>query len=329
MADQTASPAPIIELLGAFRAAKFLMAATELGVFEALSDAPANGEVLAKRLGLTRRATRICADALVAVGLLDRDGDTYRNTAATATYLTGTTPRDLRPFVRFTERFSYPAWTNLTGALRDGPARQIIDLDPESQRIFSDGVEALNAEPAAALAGTGHVATCHRLLDLGGGTGSWSITAARAHPHLTATVVDLPQVVAIARQRIADQDLSGRIDVLAGDIRTADLPAGHDCCLLANVVHCFSPEDNQLLLARARRAVAPGARLLLADYWTDPTHTEPVVAALMAGEFAVSSAHGDVYSLAEGQDWLTRTGWRFVAHERLSGAKSIIVAAAA
>jgi SAM-dependent methyltransferase len=326
--DGVVSPAPIVDLLSGFRAAKFLMAASELGVFEALASAQASIDVLAKRIGLTRRAARICADAMVAVGLIERDGDTYRNSAVAAAYLTGATAVDLRPFIRFSDRFSYPAWTDLARALRHGPARQIAALDPELQTIFSEGVEALNADAAAALAATGDFGDCQRMLDIGGGTGSWSIAVVGARPHMTATVVELPQVAAIARERIAERGLAGRIDVVGDDILTADLPAGHDCALLANVVHVFSPEDNQRLLASVRRVVRPGARLLLADYWTDPTHTEPPIAALMAGEFALNSADGDVYSLAEGREWLAATGWRFVTHDQLAGAKSAIVAEA-
>ncbi|GIG58963.1 hydroxyindole O-methyltransferase [Longispora fulva] len=322
------SSAPILDLVNGFRAARFLMAATELGLFEALADSPATIDELAARTHLTRRAARICADAMVAVALLDRDGDIYANSAAAAAYLAGTSPADLRPFLRFSGQISYPAWINLVDALRHGPTSQITDLDPGRQKVFSEGVEALNAGTAAALADTVDFGAHHRLLDIGGGTGSWSIAVARTSPHLTATVFELPQVVDLARQRIAEQGLTERIDVVAGDVRTADLPTGHDCCLLANVIHCFSPEDNRRLLAAARRAVLPGARLLLADYWTDPTHTEPVVAALMAGEYAVNIADGDVYSLAEGREWLTDTGWRFVAHEQLAGAKSVIIAEA-
>jgi ubiquinone/menaquinone biosynthesis C-methylase UbiE len=327
---QAVSPAPIIELVSGFRAAKFVMAASELGLFEALCEAPATIDVLATRVGLTRRAARICADAMVAVGLLDRHGDTYRNSALAATYLAGATPEDLRPFIRFSDASSYPAWTNLADALRHGPSvKQITDLTPELQKVFSEGVEALNAGPAATLAETADFTGCHRLLDVGGGTGSWSIAIARAHPHMTATVFELPQVADLARQRIAEQGLAGRIETVSGDVLTAELPAGHDCSLLANVFHCFSPEDNQRLLAKVRRAVRPGARLFLADYWTNPTHTEPVLAALMAGEYAVNIEDGDVYSLAEAREWLAATGWRFIACEQIDGPKSVVVAEAA
>ncbi|RKT53772.1 methyltransferase [Saccharothrix australiensis] len=326
--DRAVSPAAIIELVSGFRAAKFLMAATEIGVFEALADAPADLAGLAARTGLTRRAARICADAMVAIGLLVRDGDAYRNSDVAATYLTGSTDVDLRPFIRFSDRISYPAWDGLAHALRHGPRDQITDLDPERQRSFSEGVEALNAGPAAALAARADFTASRRLLDVGGGTGSWSIAVARSHPHLSATVFELPQVVGLARERIAARGLAGRIGVVPGDVLADELPTGHDCCLLANVVHCFSAEDNRRLLAKARRAVEPGARLLLVDYWTDPTHTRPVIAALMAGEFAVNIEHGDVYSSAEARAWLADTGWRFTAQDPIDGAKSVIVAEA-
>ena len=328
VAVETVSSAAIVDLISGFRAAKFLMAATELGLFEALADAPGTVEELAARTSLSRRTARICADAMVAVGMLVREGDIYRNSAPAATYLAGATSVDLRPFVRYSDRMSYPAWTNLATALRYGPAAQITGLDSEMQKLFSEGVEALNAGQAAALAANVDFGASHRLLDIGGGTGSWSIAVVRSHPHMTATVFELPQVGSITRERIAEQGLSGQIGVADGDVLRAELPVGHDCCLLANVIHCFSPEENQRLLVKARRAVDPGARLLLADYWTDPTHTEPVIAALMAGEFAVNIEHGDVYSLAEAQEWLVGAGWRFVGHEQLADAKSVIVAEA-
>ncbi|MGI9032366.1 MAG: methyltransferase family protein [Acidimicrobiales bacterium] len=66
----------------------------------------------------------------------------------------------------------------------------------------------------------------------------------------------------------------------------------------------------------------------LADFWTDPTHTEPLHAALMAGEFAVHMRHGDVYSVEEVRGWLAETGWRFDRHAGLAGPQSVVVAEA-
>jgi len=133
-------------------------------------------------------------------------------------------------------------------------------------------------------------------------------------------------VADLARARIDAAGLTERIDVVVGDATVGELPPGFDVFLLANLVHYWSPERNRDVLARIRRAAAPGARLLLADFWTDPTHTQPVHAALMAGEMAVHIPDGDIYSADEATSWLETTGWRFLNHRPLAGPQSLIVA---
>lgn len=323
------SPEPIMRLASGFMAAKHLFAANELGVFEALGESPATLDALAARTGLTRRAARISADAMVAVGLLEREGDTYRNGEVAATYLAGRTPADLRPFLRFWDKISYPAWMGLADALGSGPAREVFDLDDESQQIVSAGIEAVLAGPARALPEKFDFAPHRRLLlDIGGGTGSWAIAVAQRHPHLEATVVDLPVVVPMARRRIADAGLTSRVRAEVGDVMTGDLPKGYDVFLVANLVHYWTPGDNLALLERVRSAAEPGSRLLLADFWTNATHTEPLFAALMAGEFAAHLRDGDVYSVDEVRDWLQATGWRFIEASPLVGPQSLILAEA-
>ena len=324
--DVPPTPEPIMRLAAGFMAAKHLFAANELGVFEALADSPATLDALAARIGLTPRAARISADAMVALGLLERRGDIYENSPAAAHFLAGITPADLRPLLRFWDSISYPTWQGLAEALGSGPSREVFDLDDAQQEIVSAGIEAVLAGPAHALAAAVDFSAHRSLLDVGGGTGSWSIAAVRRHPSLQATVLDLPVTADIARRRIADAGLTDRIRVHAGDAMVDPLPTGHDVFLVANLVHYWSPKDNHALLGRVRDAAGPDGRLLLADFWTDPTHTVPLHAALMAGEFAVHLRDGDVYSVDEVRAWLPDAGWRFVEHRPLTGPQSLIVA---
>jgi hypothetical protein len=323
------SPEPIMRVAAGFMAAKHLFAASELGLFESLADAPATLDAVAARTGLTRRAARISADAMVGLGLLERTGDLYRNSEVAACFLTGRTPADLRPLLRFWDQISYPTWEDLAQALGSGPPREVFELDDDQQEIVSAGIEAVLAGPAAALAEAVGFASHDRLLDVGGGTGSWSIAVARRHGDLRATVLDLPTVVEMAKGRIADAGLGDRIEAVSLDVMADPLPGGHDVFLVANLLHYWSPEDNVALLRRIRGAADAGARLLLADFWTDPTHTQPLHAALMAGEFAVHVRDGDVYSVEEVRAWLSRAGWTFVSHTPLVGPQSLIVADAA
>jgi len=323
----TPTPALIMQIAHGFMASKHLFAASELRLFEALGEGPVDLDGLAARTGLNRRATRISADAMVAVGLLDKDGDRYANTPEAAVFLSGATPADLRPLLRFWDRLSYPAWAELAGALGRGrPLQQIFDLDDELIPIMSAGIEAATSGACRALPAAARLRLGSRLLDIGGGTGSWAITLAATDPALTATVLELADVAPIAESHIHASGLSDRVDVRVGDVRDGELPAGYDAFLLANVVHYFTPETNRSILRRIRAAAPAGAQLLLADFWTDPTHTQPLPAALMAGEFAVHLNDGDVYSVEEATAWLSDTGWRLTKHTPLAGPISLVAA---
>ncbi|MEJ7796713.1 MAG: methyltransferase [Nocardioides sp.] len=226
-------------------------------------------------------------------------------------------------------RWSPPtSWARPDGGGRGlpPPPSEIFDLDEGLQEIASAGIEAVLAGPARALPQV-HDFTAHsRLLDIGGGTGSWAIAIAQQNPHLQATIFELPAVVGFANERIAAAGLQARVDAVVGDAMSGSLPEGYDVLLAANLLHYWSPDQVQAFLQRARASVAAGTTLLLADFWTDPTHTQPVHAALMAGEFAVHLEHGDVYSVEVIQASLTGAGWTFREHASLAGPQSVIVA---
>ncbi len=324
MAD--VSPEPIFQVASGFMAAKHLFVANEVGLFEQLADGPATLEELAERTGISRRRLRILADAMVVLGFVERHGDSYQNAPIAATFLTGRTPADLRPFLRFWDLLSYPTWTKLEDAVRTGQAQSTLHLPEEAQRIFSEGVEAIQAAPAQALPSTYDFSRHRRILDLGGGTGSWLSAILRQHSGLEGTLFELPAAAAIARGHLAGDPATQQVKVVEGDFFKDPIPAGHDVVLIANVVHLISPERILELLRRTRRDVPDGARLLLVDFWTDATHTEPTFAALIAGEFLVITGEGDVYSEEEAHRWLQQTGWRALEHEPLAGPVSVIVA---
>jgi O-methyltransferase involved in polyketide biosynthesis len=118
------------------------------------------------------------------------------------------------------------------------------------------------------------------------------------------------------------------VSLVSADILADPLPTGHDVVLLSHVVHYFDPEGNIKLAEQIRAAVQPGAKLLILDFWTNATHTAPLTAVLMAGQF-VTGMSGDVFSEQEMIGWLDRSGWRYVESVGLPGlADSLIVAEA-
>jgi SAM-dependent methyltransferase len=320
------TPDPIFQIASGFMAAKHLFVANEVGLFEQLSDGPATLDTLAGRTGVARSRLRILADAMVALGFVERQGEVYQNAPVAATFLTGHTPTDLRPFLRFWNHLSYPMWTKLEETIRTGQAQGTMNLPAEAQRFFSEGVEAIQAAPSQAIPSTYDFRRHQRLLDLGGGTGSWLIAILGQYRSLEGTLFELPTAAAVARQRLASDPVGQQVRVVEGDFFIDPIPAGHDVVLIANVVHLLSAEHNLALLRHIRHYVPDGARLLLVDFWTDSTHTQPPFAALMAGEFLVITGEGDVYSEEEVQGWLEETGWRALERKPLAGPVSVIVA---
>lgn len=324
------TPDGIFQLALGFMAAKHLFVASEIDLFGHLAARPATLDDLARRAGVPRRTTRIVVDAMVALGLVERSGDQYRNTPVAAAYLSGRGAADLRPILHLWNRISYPTWMHLEEAIRSGqaPNGQGGGLSEEDQRIFSEGVGAFTAVPAAALAAGYDFGMHRRLLDLGGGIGSFLLPALRRHAHLRGTLFERSGAAAVARQHLDREPEGQRVEVVVGDFLRDPIPTGHDAIIVANVVHVFSPEHNRALFRRARAAATPGARLLIVDFLTDPTHTQPVFAALAAGEFLVLAGEGDVYSAEELCEWLRDTGWRPLEHKPLSGPTNLLVATA-
>jgi len=324
------TPDPIMKIAMGFMAAKHLFAASDIGLFEALADGPANVEEIAHRTGAPARTVAIAAAAMVSLGLIEQDADRYRNSAPAAAYLAGKPGPDLRPMLRFWDNISYPTWQKLADALRSGEGQaQFGKFDPAQQQIFSAGVEAFSAPVAAALAAAYDFGRHRKLLDVGGGTGSFLLAVLKRHPALRGTLFELPGACAVARRRLAKEAEGPRIDIVEGSVFEAPLPEGHDAVLVANVAHVFSAAHNVELLRKIRAAAPSGTRLLLVDLWTDPTHSQPAAAALISGEFLVIAGEGQAYSEQEADDWLAQTQWRKVERTPLAGPASLIVAEAA
>ncbi|MFN8163403.1 MAG: methyltransferase [Solirubrobacterales bacterium] len=321
------TPAPIMELASGFMAAKHLFVASRLGLFEAIAGGTDTTGELASELGLPEPSVRISADAMVAVGMLEREDGRYRNSDVASAFLSGSTRSDLRPFLRFWDQISYPSWTGLETALRTRTAHA-AELTAEQTDVFAAGVEAITAGAANALAHVYDFAPHRRLLDVGGGTGSFLDPVLAATPTLEATLVELPDTAAIARARFEESEVADRVRVIDADAVADSLPLGHDVVLVANFIHLFSPETNSRFLTNLARAVSPGARLLLVDFWTDPGHTSPPIAALLAGEFLLVSGEGDVYSHDDLDALLTDAGWQSIERRELAGPQSLVIAEA-
>lgn len=325
MSEQDGYPTPdlILQTGMGFMASKQLLAAVQIGLFEQLAEQPATADELAQRTDTPLRTTRIAADAMASLGLLEKRDGAYRNSPVADAFLSGRTPGDLRPLMSLLAQ-EYEQWRTYEEVVRTGDPSRAGGARADTE-TYDAAMEAMSGGPAQALTAVYDFASHERLLDLGGGTGAYLTSALAANPGLSGTLLEQPQTAALARRRLAEHPEGQRIEVIEGDFFTDPIPGGHDAILMANVVHNFPPERVPELLGRVRHAAAESARLLLVDFWGNVERTEPVAATLLSGQLFMEGG-GEVYSVEHGRGWLEATGWRPVEHRPVAGPMSVLVA---
>ncbi|TDD93049.1 methyltransferase [Actinomadura rubrisoli] len=321
-----ADPSGILGVATGYMAAKQLFAASEAGLFAALADGPATAPELAGRTGLPERTARILADTMAGLGLLTRVNGQYANSAGTEFYLGGGGDIDLRPFLAFLDAISYGHWLGFGETARTAePAA--LDLAGDRMQTFLGGVMTYNSLHARMLAQNFDFTPYARILDFGGLSGSFLAEALRAAEKAQGTFLSGGDLVEFARKVLEDAGVGDRAEVVQTDPLTGDVPEGYDLVLLEHVVHRYGAEDNQEIVRRARRAAAPGARLVLLDFFLDDAPEQRVLDAVHAGEYLVIDGTV-VYPEDEVRGWLAGAGWEPVETRALPGSPRIIIAEA-
>lgn len=302
-----------MDLSGAFQRSCVLFAASDAGVFAWLAEHPdsAVGPVC-EACGLDARAGRLLLDACAAIGLLEKRDDRYRNAPDVDAFLVPGRPGDLSRAIRY-NRDVLPAWSRLPDLLRTGkpvePPSLHLGDDPQRTRAFVLAMHGRALAIGRAVVPQLHLATAGRLLDIGGGSGAYSILAAQAHAGLTCTLIDLPGVAAVARELVAEADLGERIAVVDGDYHHAAFPAGQDAVLLFGMLHQEAPAAILDLLRRAHAALNPGGRVYVLDLMTDASRCHPPFSALFAVNMALTTENGWVFSDADILGWMHEAGF--------------------
>jgi len=306
-------PSRIVRMASAFQESCLLFAASDLGIFAKLAEfGQADASQLAQSLQLNARGVRLLLDACTAIGLLEKEGDKYRNSPEAAAFLVPGQQGDLSSALRY-NRDVYGAWGKLTELARTGAPVEKPELhlgeDEARTRAFvfsMHGKTLAMAKPAMSLL---DVRGRKRLLDVGGGPGTFSVLIAKANPEIRCTVLELPPIAAIAKELIAQQGQSERVELLPGDYHSTPFPEGNDVILFFGMMHQEPPETIRDLLARADAAMLPGGEVYVMDMMTDSSHVNPPFSAMFAVNMALTKEHGWVFSDEELRGWMSETGF--------------------
>jgi len=307
------TPVRIMEMAGAFQSSGILFAASDSGIFAHLATFPAStAEQVCSACGFDQRAGRLLLDACAAIGLLVKEDDTYRIAADTAAFLVPGQPGDLSRAIRY-YRDVYAAWGHLPELLRSGapvesPETHLGD-DPARTEAFVHAMHGRAMGIGRAVVPLLDLSDCKHVLDVGGGSGAYSILIAEAWPHLSCTMLDLPGVARVARGIVARSPAADRIAVMEGDYHTAQFPAGQDVVLLFGMLHQESPSDILRILQRSRAALRPGGTVAVLDMMTDSSRCSPAFSAIFGLNMALTTKNGWVFSDADLAGWLRDSGF--------------------
>ena len=255
---------------------------------------------------------RLLLDACCALDLLVKEGNTYANTPTVDMFLVPGAPGDLSGAIRY-NRDVYDAWGKLTELIRTGKPveRPEVHLGDDEARtktfVLSMHGRALGigraVVPQLELAGR------RKLFDVGGGPGTYSVLIAQANPEIDCTVLDLPDVVKVADELIAEAGMQDRVHTTGGDYHTDVFPRDMDVVNFFGVLHQESPEAILDLFKRAYDALVPGGLIHVLDMMTDASHTQPQFSALFAVNMALTTKNGWVFSDDELEGWLNEAGF--------------------
>jgi 2-polyprenyl-3-methyl-5-hydroxy-6-metoxy-1,4-benzoquinol methylase len=270
-----------------FMASKALFAALEFDLFTHIAQGAASIESLSAAADLTKNRLTSLLTALKSLGLISEEGGRLVNAPATARYLVAGAPGDFRDYVRFVNgEFGYESFRHLSAALRG--ERIFPDKGFYEGMVYGAGIggerfsaaqHAGSLGPARMLAKRLDLKDRHKLLDVGGGSGAYSIAFCAANPRLQVTILDFPQTVDTAKRYARDTGLSDRIAHLAGDAVKVDWPKGHDVVLISYVWSAVGEADIAVLARRAAEALPPGGLALIHDFMVDDARDGPPFAA--------------------------------------------------
>jgi phospholipid N-methyltransferase len=335
LAEAPLDEAQALHALGlGFMAARTLHVALELQLFTHLAARAQPLVQVAQTLGLAERAAGRLLYACAALGLVQATGGVFRNTPLTQKYLVESQPTYIGSYLHMFDTLSYHRWEQMGAALRHNgpvddlshPYRYLAD-DAEDAATFSAAQYAGSRSLGRALARRVDFTPFTYLLDLGGGSGAYTVEILRRYPHLRAILFDFPQVGRLAEAVMRQEGLTDRVQIVGGDYEHDVLPSGPDVVLWSGNLHASSPESCQRVLTRLHTLLPHGGMVLIHDYMLDDTRSGPLIPALLALHLTLVSESGQVYSGAELRDLLVQVGFEEVRIEPfLTGHSSLVLA---
>ncbi len=320
-------------LARAYAESATLYAALDLGLFTQIARGADTIAALAAAMDVSALNAERLVVACLAMGIVTETDGRLANEADAQRYLLADAPGYAAAWMTFT-RPQVSEWFRLTEHLRSKapPTRlgSFAELTVAEARAYHAATFAIGLGAGRRFARQVDLSGRTRLLDLGGGSGAYSIAAVEAYPGLSAVVFDLPPVVEVARDYIAEAGAADRVSLVAGDFTRDPLPEGADAVVMASNLPLYDDAAIAAVVARAHAALLPGGEMHLVGEMLDDDRRGPLDAAMWGLSEALTGGGGKAHTIGQCRGYFAAAGFTAIADapfvpgtlHRVSGVKA-------
>jgi SAM-dependent methyltransferase len=304
------NPNSIREFASSFQKSRILLSGFELDIFTHIDEYGSTANHISDSLQLNFHACERLMNALVSLGFLTKQDGLFFNTAESFTFLSKKSPEYLGGLMHSNHLWN--TWSNLTRVVRTGNSANPSEINERGEGWLFPFINAMHdraTKQAPQQLAKIDLSGTKTLLDVGGGSGAYSMEFVRRNPRIKATVFDLPNVIPITKKFLAREGFYDKIKTHEGDYTTDELPKGFDLVFLSAIIHSNPLETNALLIKKCFASLNSNGKIVIQDWIMSNDRTQPAAGAIFAINMLVGTEAGDCFTDQEVTGMLKAAGF--------------------
>jgi hypothetical protein len=308
------NPNTIREFAASFQKSRILLSSFELDIFTHIDEYGTTYNQIADTLNLDEHACERLLNALVSLGFLTKEDQLYYNTVDSFTFLSKKSSDYLGGLMHTNHLWN--TWSNLTQVVKTGKSANPSEINERGEEWLFPFINAMHdraKKQAPRQLADIDLSGIKSILDIGGGSGAFSMEFVSKNPEIEATVFDLPNVVPITKKFLVKEGFSDKIKTYSGDYTIDVLPQGFDLVFLSAIIHSNSMEINQDLIKKCFAALNKNGKIVIQDWIMNNDRTQPAGGAIFAINMLVGTEAGDCFTEKEVTQMLIAAGFKNIS----------------
>jgi 16S rRNA G966 N2-methylase RsmD len=308
------NPNEIREFASSFQKSRILLSGFELDIFTNIEESGTTNKQLSHKLKLDEHACERLMNALVSLGFLNKQNQSFFNTHESFAFLSKKSPDYLGGLMHSNHLWN--TWSNLTRVVRTGVSAHPDEINARGEDWLTPFITAMHdraKKQAPRQLASIDLSGVNSVLDIGGGSGAYSMEFVSRKDGLEAAVFDLPNVVPITKKFLEKEGFRDTVKTYAGDYTTDNLPGGFDMVFLSAVIHSNSLEVNRDLIRKCFGALNRNGRIVIQDWIMNSDRTQPTQGAVFAINMLVGTESGDCFTEPEVSEMMSDAGFKDIS----------------